>query len=157
MTTSPAPVRSLVVTLRRGLAGVRESQRGVVASLGLRRIGATRRLPNTLSISVRGLDAQRLLDGLRDRLAASAAAACHSGCGGGRLSSVLQAMGVAQVYGGATLRLSTGRHTTVQEVARAAQLIIDAAAQQGVAVAAAAAAAAVEVAGQHGSFPRAQP
>jgi large subunit ribosomal protein L30 len=78
MTTSPAPVRSLVVTLRRGLAGVRESQRGVVASLGLRRVGATRRLPNTPS--VRGaVDAVRhLLTVKTDEAAAAEAAAARA-------------------------------------------------------------------------------
>lgn len=103
---------------------------------GPARAGA--RLPNTLSISVRGLDAAALLAGLRERLAASAAAACHSGgaCGGPpRLSAVLEAIGVRSEYAGATLRLSTGRHTTLHEVGAAAALIIDAAVLQGVTLA----------------------
>jgi cysteine desulfurase len=90
------------------------------------------RLPNTLSISIQGLSAAKLLEGLGERLAASAAAACHSGgaCG----SSVLAAMGVAPEWAAGTLRLSVGRHTTVDDVRAAAALIVEAAAAQGVAV-----------------------
>jgi cysteine desulfurase len=94
-----------------------------------------RRLPNTLSISVRSLRAGALLSELSDRLAASAAAACH-GAGGGAGSPVLRAMGVPPELAAGTLRLSTGRFTSMEEVRRAAALIAGAAARQGVAVAA---------------------
>jgi cysteine desulfurase len=91
-----------------------------------------RRLPNTLSISVAGLRAGKLLAELADRLAASGAAACHSGSGdAGAASPVLRAMGVPPEFAAGTLRLSTGRYTTLQEVARAAALILRAVAAQG--------------------------
>ncbi len=88
------------------------------------------RLPNTLSISVRGLRAGALLAELGEQLAASAAAACHSGAAA--VSPVLAAMGVAPEWAAGTLRLSTGRHTTRGDVERAAALILAAAARQGV-------------------------
>jgi cysteine sulfinate desulfinase/cysteine desulfurase-like protein len=61
-----------------------------------------RRLPNTLSLGIRGLDAAAALAALADSLAASAGAACHSsgaGSGGGGggdacISGVLRAMAV---------------------------------------------------------------
>jgi len=93
------------------------------------------RLPNTLSISIRGVSGSLLLSELSERLAASAAAACHSGAAAAAASPVLRAMGVAPEFAGGTLRLSTGRHTTMEEVAAAAKLIVGAAARQGVAVA----------------------
>ena len=49
------------------------------------------RLPNTLSIGIRGLDAQRLLAGLSEQLGASASAACHF-AEEQAVSPVLQAM-----------------------------------------------------------------
>ena len=51
------------------------------------------RLPNTLSISIKGLRASELLSLLGDELAASAGAACHSSQQA-TVSSVLQAMQV---------------------------------------------------------------
>ncbi len=51
------------------------------------------RLPNTLSISIQGLAAPSLLQQLKDKLAASAGAACHSK-EGPAVSPVLQAMKV---------------------------------------------------------------
>lgn len=82
------------------------------------------RLPNTLSIGIRGIAAARLLAELSEQLAASAGAACHSG-GGHGVSAVLQAMAVPTEHAVGTLRLSTGRHTTQQDVDRAAALILD--------------------------------
>jgi cysteine desulfurase len=91
------------------------------------------RLPNTLSISVKGLPASALLASLGDCLAASAAAACHSGAAGG--SPVLAAMGVPPEWAAGTLRLSFGRHSTAAEARAATQLIVEAAAAAGVPVA----------------------
>lgn len=49
-TTPPPPIRSLFVTLRRGLAGVRESHRAVVTDgLGLRKRERTIRIANNAS------------------------------------------------------------------------------------------------------------
>lgn len=94
-----------------------------------------RRLPNTLSISIGGLKAGALLGELRESLAASAAAACHSGSEEAAAASpVLKAMAVPAELAAGTLRLSTGRHTTAEEVRRAVGLIAEAAGRQGVTV-----------------------
>ena len=83
------------------------------------------RLPNTLSIGLRAVRAAPLLGALAEKVAASAGAACHSQSSeGGTVSAVLSAMGVPREYGLGTLRLSTGRHTTNDEVERAAALIV---------------------------------
>lgn len=74
------------------------------------------RLPNTLSVGFRGLDAGRLVErlALRD-VAVSAGAACHAG--EARVSPVLTAMRVPEEYALGTLRLSWGRSTTEADVA----------------------------------------
>ncbi len=82
---------------------------------------AQRRLPNTLSIGIQGIDANALLDEIRDEVAASAGAACHSG--NVVMSSVLQAMDTPQDWARGTLRLSTGRMTTATEIADAVRII----------------------------------
>eukprot|EP00877_Chromochloris_zofingiensis_P009706 jgi/Chrzof1/498/Cz01g18020.t1 len=89
------------------------------------------RLPNTLSISVKGLAAPSLLQQLTERLAVSAAAACHSHDTGPVVSSVLQAMKVPPQFAVGTLRLSTGRGTSVEDVDTAVELITQAARKQG--------------------------
>mmetsp|Transcript_4579 Transcript_4579/g.9940 ORF Transcript_4579/g.9940 Transcript_4579/m.9940 type:complete len:450 (-) Transcript_4579:359-1708(-) len=80
------------------------------------------RLPNCLSIGLRGVRAAELLGLLSDQLAASAGAACHTNHAS--VSAVLQAMNVPLEFAVGTLRLSTGRHSTVEEVDRAADLIV---------------------------------
>ena len=74
------------------------------------------RLPNTLSIAFRGVEADRALASL-PTVAASAGAACHSDQV--EVSHVLQAMGVSTEYAMGTLRLTVGRFTTADEVDRA--------------------------------------
>ncbi len=92
------------------------------------------RLPNTLSISIKGLNSSLLLARLSDKLAASAGAACHSGHDGKVpvVSSVLSAMGVSTEWATGTLRLSVGRHSVEEDVERAAALILQEAKAQGV-------------------------
>ncbi|KAG2450475.1 hypothetical protein HYH02_004976 [Chlamydomonas schloesseri] len=90
-----------------------------------------RRLPNTLSLSIRGLNSGAALAALSGRLAASAGAACHSS-GAASVSAVLRAMQVPTDFAAGTLRLSTGRHTTPAEVDAAAGLIVAEARRQGV-------------------------
>ncbi len=83
-----------------------------------------RRLPNTLSISIRGVNANEILTAIEPYVAASAGAACHSG--EVQISPVLRAMGVPVDWARGTLRLSTGRHTTRDEARDAASVIADA-------------------------------
>lgn len=89
------------------------------------------RLPNTLSIGIKGIQASALLAELSEQLAASAGAACHSG--GQSVSAVLRAMGVPHEHALGTLRLSVGRHSTQRDVDRAVQLILEYARRRGVA------------------------
>ncbi len=81
------------------------------------------RLPNTLSVAIPGADANLLLARI-EGVAASAGAACHSG--GTEPSRVLLAMGIGEEAARSTLRLSTGRSTTIDEVERAADRIAEA-------------------------------
>lgn len=80
------------------------------------------RLPNTLSASFRGIDAQDLLRDIGDRVAASAGSACHSGSV--EISPVLRAMQVPEDWARGTLRLSTGRMNSHDEILLAVDAII---------------------------------
>jgi len=84
-----------------------------------------KRLPNTLSLSFRNLEANRILEAIGSEVAASAGAACHADSV--EISHVLKAMGVPVEWAKGTLRLTTGRMTTAGDVDRAAQVIIAAA------------------------------
>jgi cysteine desulfurase len=86
-----------------------------------------KRLPNTLSVSIRGVNANEAIAAIEPSVAASAGAACHSG--EVRISAVLRAMGVPEEWARGTLRLSTGRSTT-QEESRAAVSVIAEAVQR---------------------------
>jgi cysteine desulfurase len=83
------------------------------------------RLPNTLSASILGLNANDLLAEVGALVAASAGAACHSG--EVRVSHVLRAMNIPPEWARGTLRLSTGRMTTSAEVQAAVTAIAAAA------------------------------
>jgi cysteine desulfurase len=80
-----------------------------------------KRLPNTLSISFLDLEANRILDAIESEVAASAGAACHSDTV--QISEVLKAMDVPLEWAKGTLRLTTGRMTTGQEIDKAAHVI----------------------------------
>ncbi|HRX83955.1 MAG TPA: cysteine desulfurase family protein [Phycisphaerae bacterium] len=77
-------------------------------------------LPNTLSLSFRGLDANTLLTEAPE-IAASAGAACHSG--GTAISATLRAMGVPPIWARGTVRFSTGAQLTAPEVEHAIEVI----------------------------------
>jgi cysteine desulfurase len=79
------------------------------------------RLPNTLSISFFNLEANRILDAIGTEVAASAGAACHSDTV--QISGVLKAMAVPLDWAMGTLRLTTGRMTTGEEIDKAARVI----------------------------------
>jgi len=78
-------------------------------------------LPNTLSISFEGLEANRILDHISSRVAASAGAACHADTI--EVSGVLKAMDVPLNWAKGTLRLTTGRRTTEAEIDKAVEVI----------------------------------
>ncbi len=77
-------------------------------------------LPNTLSISFPNIEANTLVSRL-ESVAVSAGAACHSESID--VSAVLQAMQVPLEYAMGTIRMSTGKYTTMEEVERAAEAI----------------------------------
>jgi cysteine desulfurase len=81
-------------------------------------------LPNTLSVSFKGLDSSLLLEEIGLDVAVSAGAACHSDTV--TISHVLQAMRIPDDWAGGTLRFSTGKFTTDAEVERASDVIIEA-------------------------------
>ena len=83
------------------------------------------RLPNTLNVSILGIEAHTFLPAIQDSVAASAGAACHSG--EIKISSVLKAMNVPEEWARGALRLTTGRMTTFDEVDTAITVISDAA------------------------------
>jgi cysteine desulfurase len=79
------------------------------------------RLPNTLSLSFCGLEANRILEEVGLEVAASAGAACHSDTV--EISHVLEAMGVPLDWAKGTLRLTTGRMTTGTDIDTAVEVI----------------------------------
>ncbi|WP_319406446.1 cysteine desulfurase family protein [uncultured Desulfosarcina sp.] len=83
-----------------------------------------KRLPNTLSLSFKGLEANRILEEIGLEVAASAGAACHSDTV--TLSHVLEAMRVPLEWAKGTVRFSTGRTTTPEEIDRAVDVVIKA-------------------------------
>ena len=115
----PAAHRERSIRLRDRL------HRGLVDVLGGERLRLNghpeKRLPNTLNISLRGIEANTLLARIGDEVAASAGAACHAGAV--EASPVLTAMGVPLEWAMGTLRLTVGRFTTPAEVDRAVTII----------------------------------
>ena len=82
------------------------------------------RLPNTLSLSFKGLEANRILEEIALEVAASAGAACHSGTV--TLSHVLKAMQIPLEWAKGTVRFSTGRMTTPEQIDIAIKVVADA-------------------------------
>ncbi len=80
------------------------------------------RLPNTLSLSFKGLEANRILEEIGLDVAASAGAACHSDTV--TLSHVLEAMKVPVDWAKGTVRFSTGRMTTSDDIDRAVGVVV---------------------------------
>jgi cysteine desulfurase len=96
---------------------------GLKAAFGEIRLNGhpTKRLPNTSSVSFKGVEANTVLDEMED-LAASAGAACHTDRV--EVSSVLEAMRVPLEYAMGTLRFSVGRYTTSEEIDRAVAEVV---------------------------------
>jgi cysteine desulfurase NifS len=72
------------------------------------------RLPNTASVSFANIEANRLISKIEDRVAVSAGAACHSDQV--EVSSTLEAMKVPLDLAIGTVRFSTGKLTTKEEI-----------------------------------------
>ncbi|RPJ21543.1 MAG: cysteine desulfurase [Desulfobacteraceae bacterium] len=79
------------------------------------------RLPNTLNVSVPGIEGAKILEGL-PKIIASTGAACHDRTV--KLSHVLSAMGVSPEIGMGALRFSVGRSNDMDQIEEAAGLIV---------------------------------
>ena len=79
------------------------------------------RLPNTLNLSFKDLEANRILEEIGLEVAASAGAACHSDAI--ELSHVLEAMSVPVEWAKGTLRFSVGKMTTQEEIDGAIKVV----------------------------------
>ncbi len=92
---------------------------------GVKRNGDTKEcLPNTLSLSFYGINANRLLEEIGLHVAVSAGAACHSE--EIQISHVLKAMQIPQEWAKGTIRFSIGKMTTVEEIDIAARIVTEA-------------------------------
>ncbi len=80
-----------------------------------------KRLPNTLNISFPNIEANTLLANMNG-IAASAGAACHSE--GVSVSAVLRAINLPIELAMGTIRFSTGRFLTREEIIKAASIIV---------------------------------
>jgi cysteine desulfurase len=89
---------------------------------------AQHRYQGNLNVRADGLDAARLISEVR-RVAFSAGSACASGSG--RPSHVLKAIGLSDAAARSSIRLGFGRYTTDAEIDEALDLILTAAAAQG--------------------------
>ena len=96
---------------------------GLVQKVGQVRLNGhpVNHLPNTLSLSFKGLDANVLIAQIEDELAVSAGAACHSGTV--NVSHVLRAMAIPIEWARGTIRFSTGKATTAAEIDRAIEIV----------------------------------
>jgi len=83
-----------------------------------------KRLPNTLSLSFRDIEADGLLIEVSDRVAISAGAACHANAT--EISAVLKAMDVPMDWAMSTLRFSVGRGTTAEQIDETIQVVASA-------------------------------
>jgi cysteine desulfurase len=79
------------------------------------------RLPNTLSLSFKDLEANRILEEIGLDVAASAGAACHSDVID--ISHVLTAMNVPLEWAKGTIRFSIGRMTTREEIDKVVSVV----------------------------------
>ena len=79
------------------------------------------RLPNTASVSFANIEANTLLSEIEDRVAASAGAACHSDQID--LSPTLEAMKVPIEFAMGTVRFSTGKLTTHEEIDKVVSIV----------------------------------
>ncbi len=87
-----------------------------------------RRLPNTLNLGFRDVEASTVLSEIGDRVAASAGSACHADSV--EVSPVLRAMNVPLEWAIGTVRFSVGRNTTAEEIDHAVEVVAQAVRQR---------------------------
>ncbi|KAL7553706.1 hypothetical protein ACHAWF_017041, partial [Thalassiosira exigua] len=89
------------------------------------------RLPNTLSVGLKGVRSGELLSNIGDVVACSAGSACHSSASQSlSYSAILKAISVRPEYAIGTLRLSVGPSTTEADADFAAEVIVNEAKKQ---------------------------
>lgn len=81
-------------------------------------------LPNTLSVAFENVSAHALASFINNDVLISTGSACHSG--ETTISSVLQAMNLDFRTAAATVRISTGKHTTDEEINFAVEVLVNA-------------------------------
>ena len=81
-------------------------------------------LPNTLSVAFENVSAHTLASFINNDILISTGSACHSG--ETTISSVLQAMNLNFKTAAATVRISTGKHTTNEEIDFAVEALVNA-------------------------------
>ena len=81
-----------------------------------------KRLPNTLNVSFKGVNAGELLAEISYGVAASAGSACHS-CDQIIISPVLDAMRLAPEWAMGTIRFSVGKFTTTAQIHDATRIV----------------------------------
>ncbi len=81
-----------------------------------------KRLPNTLNVSFLGITSNDLITAVVGRIAVSAGSACHADTV--TLSPVIEAIGTPLEWGRGTIRFSTGKLTTDEEIDRAAAAVV---------------------------------
>ncbi len=81
-------------------------------------------LPNTLSVSFKGFEADRILEEIGLQVAASAGAACHSDAV--EISHVLTAIGLPENVAKGTVRFSTGKNTSGADIETAVKNVLEA-------------------------------
>jgi cysteine desulfurase len=81
-------------------------------------------LPNTLSVAFENISAHTLASFIGNEVLISTGSACHSG--ETTISSVLQAMNLDFRMAAATVRLSTGKRTTEEEIDFAVEVLVNA-------------------------------
>ncbi len=82
------------------------------------------RLPNTLNLSFKNIEANILLNQMEIQgIAASAGAACHTDSVS--VSATISAIGLETEYAMGTIRFSVGRQTTESEIREAAKIIVN--------------------------------
>jgi len=112
LTENMAHMKSMRDRLHRGL----QERVGEIRLNGHRE----KRLPNTLSVGFPNIEADKFLLNIKG-VAASAGAACHADHAS--ISHVLTAMNVPEKYAIGTIRFSTGKMTTPEEIDGALEII----------------------------------
>ncbi|GAB5046501.1 cysteine desulfurase family protein [Thermodesulfovibrio sp. TK110] len=96
--------------------------KGLIEIPGIKLNGAEApRLPNTINVSIKGIIADEFVERISHRVAISAGSACHAGIR--KPSHVLLSMGLSEDEALSSIRISTGKFTTLQEVMEAIEII----------------------------------